>query len=347
MISRPPYAIGAGLASALILRHDMHAMTARDRTIVIGIDEAGYGPILGPLVVSAAGYEVSNEKADACLWDLLNRSVTRKAAARVAILDSKRLYQRKTGLARLERSVLSAVSAWRQATPRLRDLCELLCPDVLEAMAHYPWYRGANPDLPAAADADGIHLASAILRRDMAEQSIRPAGIWSEVLLEGHFNRLVGKMNNKAVVLFGLVLHLIHRVSEAYPDCALRIHIDKQGARGHYGALLRRAFEDRQLRIIEESDEYSAYELISRRTTWHVSFAQSGESKELTVAMASLVSKYFRELFMQCFNTFWSEHVAGLKPTAGYYEDGRRFLKDIAADAKRLQIGQNLLVRQR
>ncbi len=325
-------------------------MTARERTIVIGIDEAGYGPVLGPLVVSAAAYEVSNEHAGACLWDALSRSVTRSSArrdARVAILDSKKLYQRKTGLARLERSVLSAVSAWRQPPAALRDLCGLLCPDVLEDAAHYPWYREANPALPTAADADGIGLAAAVMKRDMAEQSIRPAGLWSQVLLEGHFNRLVGKMNNKAVVLFGLVLRLIHRVSEQYPEHALRIHIDKQGARGHYGALLRRAFEDRRLRIIEESDDYSAYELVTRRTTWHVSFAQSGESREMPVAMASLVSKYLRELFMGCFNAYWAERVAGLKPTAGYYQDGRRFLKDIAADVERLRIGQNLLVRQR
>ncbi len=99
--------------------------------------------------------------------------------------------------------------------------------------------------------------------------------------------------------------------------------------------------------IIEESDEYSAYELITRRTTWHVSFAQSGESKELPVAMGSLISKYVRELFMGCFNAFWTEHVAELVPTAGYYQDGRRFLKDIAADAERLRIGRDLLVRQR
>lgn len=341
---------GAKLASMRVLGHDMRPMTASDRTIIIGIDEAGYGPILGPLVVSAAAYEVPSENACACLWDALHRSVTRGAArrdARVAILDSKLLYQRKAGLGRLERSVLSALSAWRRAPSTLRELCELLCPDVVEAMTHYPWYHTANPVLPAAADPDGIGLASAVLKRDMAEQSIRPAGLWSQVLLEGHFNRLVGQMNNKAVVLFGLVLRLIHRAAEAYPQHTLRIHIDKQGARGHYGALLRRAFEDRQLRIIEESDAYSAYELVTRRTTWHVSFAQSGESKELSVAMASLISKYLRELFMGCFNTFWAGHVAGVKPTAGYYQDGRRFLKDIAKDTERLRIQQNLLVRQR
>ena len=134
---------------------------------MIGIDEAGYGPILGPLVVSAAGYEVPDENADACLWDVLDRSVTRSAArrdARVAILDSKRLYQRKKGLGRLERSVLSAVGAWRGAPPTLRDLCEWLCPDVLDAMTHYPWYRGANPSLPAAALLQEIRLPGTLLK---------------------------------------------------------------------------------------------------------------------------------------------------------------------------------------
>ena len=63
--------------------------------IVAGVDEAGYGPLLGPLVVTGVAFRVPDAVAEASLWDVLRGSVTRRASAkdlRLPILDSKRLY---------------------------------------------------------------------------------------------------------------------------------------------------------------------------------------------------------------------------------------------------------------
>ncbi|MBN2562723.1 MAG: hypothetical protein JXQ75_17495 [Phycisphaerae bacterium] len=321
-----------------------------DTIVLVGIDEAGYGPILGPLVVSASAFEVPVAKADACLWDLLHRSVARAASARetrLAILDSKKLYRRKAGVARLERSVLSAIGAWRGSPASMRSLLGLLCPDVLGKLSEYPWYREADMAIPTAADAGGIRIASGLFARDLAAQPAQLAGCLSEVLLEGHYNRLVGNTQNKAVVLSGLTLRLMQRVADAHPNRELRIHVDKQGAREHYGALLLRAFESRRLKVLEESDEYSAYELTGGQARWRISYRQSGESHHLSVALASLVSKYIRELLMACFNAYWTSRVPELQPTAGYYQDGLRFLREVQPHLQRLGVVRNQLVRQR
>ena len=47
------------------------------------------------------------------------------------------------------------------------------------------------------------------------------------------------------------------------------------------------------------------------------------------------------------FNHYWQQHVKPLKRTAGYYQDGHRFLKDIAPAVQALDIERSMLVRSR
>jgi len=80
------------------------------RTLLIGIDEAGYGPLLGPLVVSAVAFDVPTALADGDLWRALKKSVSRTSSTwrgRVPICDSKKLFNPQIGLGPLERSVFS------------------------------------------------------------------------------------------------------------------------------------------------------------------------------------------------------------------------------------------------
>ena len=53
------------------------------------------------------------------------------------------------------------------------------------------------------------------------------------------------------------------------------------------------------------------------------------------MALASMLAKYLREVFMRQFNRFWLGHVDGLKPTAGYPGDCAAILhRDPAGDEK-------------
>jgi ribonuclease HII len=69
---------------------------------LIGVDEAGYGPNLGPLVIAATAWRVPRLPLGD-LYELLADAVTRDAAEalathRVAIADSKALYSPQRGL---------------------------------------------------------------------------------------------------------------------------------------------------------------------------------------------------------------------------------------------------------
>jgi hypothetical protein len=65
------------------------------------------------------------------------------------------------------------------------------------------------------------------------------------------------------------------------------------------------------------------------------------------VALASMTAKYVRELLMDRFNRFWQHHAPDLKPTAGYVQDGRRFLAEIDPLIQSLGIDRRQLIRQR
>ena len=75
-----------------------------------------------------------------------------------------------------------------------------------------------------------------------------------------------------------------------------------------------------------------------------IAFQAKGES-HLPTALASMASKYLRELAMLAFNDFWGRHVADLRPTAGYPLDARRFKADIAAAQQALGIDDRMLWR--
>src|SRR2546423_14891314 len=78
---------------------------------LVGLDEAGSGPNLGPLVQAAVAARVPDGVE--CLWRCLAAGVRRAADpddGRVLIDDSKLVYAGPNGLARLERSVVSTVA---------------------------------------------------------------------------------------------------------------------------------------------------------------------------------------------------------------------------------------------
>src|SRR5436190_2011065 len=73
----------------------------------IGIDEAGYGPNLGPFVMTLVACRC--EEAD--LWTRLKSGVRRfdePADHRLIVADSKQVYAPARGWAELERTVLAA-----------------------------------------------------------------------------------------------------------------------------------------------------------------------------------------------------------------------------------------------
>lgn len=321
------------------------------RVVIAGIDEAGYGPLLGPLAVSGTVFEVPARAARADLWDVLRASVTgrgRAGESRLVVADSKRVYTPAGGLGRLERAVLAFLRLTGSQPRNIRALLARLGSQPPRTVKAHPWYDFGGVSLPIGCQSADIATQANALRADLSRRGLRFVRACSEVLLEGEFNELVGKTDNKARLLLSLTVRLVHRITAAAAQVGrLRIWVDKQGARNAYAQPLMLAFPGARLRILRESAECSEYQLSWPARQVRVGFVARGEQLHLPVALASMISKYVREVFMASFNHYWSERVSGLAPTAGYYRDGLRFLADIRPALEAMGLERSRLARAR
>ncbi|MBN1362874.1 MAG: hypothetical protein JW993_19910 [Sedimentisphaerales bacterium] len=317
--------------------------------VLAGIDEAGFGPLLGPLVVSSSAFRVGSKQLDADLWQLLRRSVgkTRKhLAGRLLIADSKKAYKRTEGLGHLERSVLAALACLGQAPSRAHDLLACLCPDCLPRLIEYPWY-GDIQQRPLSTSQADLRIASKVLGDDMAASGATLLGLRCCCLDVAHYNTLVGLIKNKSQVLFVATTQLLQKVLDEFPDPEVCILVDRQGGRVRYRENLRRSFPEMDLRIVHESEERSAYELRSGTRRVELSFEVGADDRHLPVSLASMVSKYVRELLMDSMNDYFTRMSPALRPTAGYWTDGLRFLDELRTHVPQFEIDSHRLVRSR
>lgn len=321
-------------------------------TVVAGIDEAGLGPVLGPLVVSAAAFSVPDEAAGGSLWQLLAAAVARRPdrrQTRIAIADSKDLYsglRGSAGLGRLERGVLAMLAARGAVPPSLAGLLETVCPPAVSEASTYPWYQGLHLPLPREQSVLEVVLSGNALDAAMQRTGVKLLALRSETVFEREFNRLT-QASNKSQMLFDVTCRLLVRLWQMPEARRLVIHVDHQGGRVRYLEALTRVFEGCSFKVLQEDEGRSSYRLTAAARQAEIHFTVGGENRHLPVALASMTSKYLRELLMQIYNSYWSSHVPNLAPTAGYYADGRRFYQAIHPTVQKMGIDEQMLYRLR
>ncbi|OHB78003.1 MAG: hypothetical protein A2Z25_11495 [Planctomycetes bacterium RBG_16_55_9] len=318
-------------------------------TILVGIDEAGFGPLLGPLVVSSSTFSLPGDLLKSDLWQVLRKSLSDKRkglAGRLLVVDSKKAFSRSLGIKHLERTVLASLKCLGEEPATLAELMGVLCPGCFERLSDYPWYQGTG-SRPLLADVADRNIASSVLAGDLASNGMKLLDLSSCYLDVGYYNQMVAAMKNKANVLFTSTSRLIKRAYDNFADDDLHVIVDRQGGRIRYRETLQRLFDGLNLRILRESPTTSSYELQADGKRMRLHFVVGADGRFLPVSLASMVSKYIRELQIGNINRYFTGLYSDLKPTAGYWKDGLRFVEEIRTNLPHVKFDSDQLIRCR
>ena len=319
--------------------------------------------MFGPLLVSRVVIGIPNLQPDSdgsCppnLWQRLSKAVCRTvihARGRIVVNDSKKLHTRASGLKHLERGILSFAAL---ADHRPTTVDEWL--DCLGENCHHriapsmPWYRPSldypwSP-IPCAMTRGEVAVARSLLATTAARIGIKMLDMNAAVVLEDRFNQMVFSTRSKATTTFTFVAKHLQAIWDDHGHHNPTVIVDRQSGRMRYRELLGMVFPDSVLKIVDETPQSSVYTLSSvgkeplRRMK--IRFEVDGDARHMPVALASMVSKYTRELMMTRFKNWFSHKVPHIKPTAGYGRDAKRFWQEIQPVLPQLQIQPSYLRR--
>ena len=315
--------------------------------ILAGLDEAGYGPLLGPLCTGMAAFRVDAAAGAADAEAAVRLALDRGPGVRVD--DSKRLHRPALGPGPLEREVLAVIAARDGRVPR--DGAALLAALGADALpVDHPWYAGFRARaLPLAADAGEALSRGRALAAALRAEGVSIAALEARALPEGRYNEAVARTGSKAAVLFGEAAGHLERAAlaadAAHAPC--EAVVDRHGARSRYGPLLQGRFPGRLVRIEREVRGASSYLLGTEAAPFRVRFEEKADGASLATGLASMAAKYLREALVGSLNEFVLREAPGVRPTAGYWTDGHRFLRETADARRRLGVEDGLFVRCR
>lgn len=314
--------------------------------LLIGTDEAGYGPNLGPLVITGTSFLLPDDLSASELWSVLEDVLTDRPTrndARLHVADSKQVYSSGRSIRSLETSVLALVgiSGHQPASPT--DFGGIVNgPQFEQRYANIPPQPLPSLTLPVAANPAVVQVATDRLKAALQRHDIQLVNVQSQILFPSEFNDGVRQYETKGRLLSTTTLKLIRQLVDGSTTKSGFVVCDKHGGRNRYDDLIADAFDDEFVFRIEESGPQSRYRM------GDLEFCFRTKAEELLpVAFASMVSKYVREITMLQFNAFWQQHLPDLKPTKGYPVDAARFRDQIADVVERIGMDWNDLWRCR
>ncbi|MCH2202217.1 MAG: hypothetical protein MK102_09610 [Fuerstiella sp.] len=315
-------------------------------TFFIGTDEAGYGPNFGPLLITATAWRFPEGTTAPQCWEMLSDTIGTslpELPEKLQVADSKKVYSPGRSITSLEKTVLSFLKLLNQIPNDFDSLGTAVAGTSFQYAADRERCRAPERiSLPVETDVRLVERLSQRLRESLGSAAAELVTVRSRVIFPAEFNELVKAAGSKGRVLSTETLQLVARIVRDKRPKSAQIICDKHGGRNRYADLISAAFDDGFVFRLEEGRQLSRYRLNDLEFRF-----QTRAEEHLPVALASMISKYLREVAMLEFNAFWRQIIPGLKPTQGYPVDAARFLEDIEEELHRQNIPKKIIWRCR
>ena len=305
-------------------------------TLVVGVDENGYGPRLGPLIATAVLIEVP----------AYDRAELQRAGMAAGVRDSKQV-SAFGKMAHAESLALGLLEQLHGETfADVDGLFSKLCLDDLPSLRapcpskSAPQCWGPQLALPAFG---GDPARAAPWLASMEGLGVQVQHASSAALCARRFNDELDAGVSKSVVDLGLFERLLLD-ARAAADGDLVAYCGMVGGMLHYPKHFR-ALCEREVTPVVETRAQRAYEIAG---LGQVSFEVHADDRHLPVALASIVGKYVRELWMERQNRFYQGHDPSLRRASGYHDSvTTAFMDGTAALRARRGIADDCFLRRR
>ncbi len=318
--------------------------------LLVGVDEAGYGPSMGPLTICATAWRVpisfnACEMSQRLEPEFLAKPI-KPTSMHVPIGDSKKIHREKLAVEGLLLGARFQCFAMDGTIPLDWDsrIASFARQDW-ERLSKIPWYvgrpSGFTEKLGQTILDQPAYFRAAIEK--LRTNSIALVGVRMRVIDEIEFNQQVDRIGNKSTLLSEASLALVKQVVVEFANKgeAIEVYCDKHGGRNRYQAILTYMFDEEWFGIELESRGCSRYVAKWDGHVMQIQFKVDGDSI-FPSAAASIVAKWTREELMARLNGYWQANVlGGLAATAGYYVDALRFAKQIEGTALKLGLARD------
>ncbi len=305
--------------------------------LVMGVDENGLGPRLGPLVATSVALDTPRyARAALCERGLvlgLTDSKETGGFGRMGFIES-------VALALLQRTgaglPASADGLLDGVSPNSRQRLRSCCPD--NVTAEQCW----AVDLPLPAFGGDESYGEGLLDRLVGRSRLRIVDVQSRIACAGVLNAKAAAGQNKLGVDLELFEDLISSVQDRHGSPLLVVCGMIGGIRDYASRLSR--FEPHRFESLAGRRGQRRYAVDG---VGEVRFEVDADARHLPVALASIVGKYVREICMRRIGEFYRKGNPELKLASGYHDPvTTRFIEATEPSRRRLGIALDCFRRQ-
>lgn len=309
--------------------------------LVMGVDENGLGPRLGPLVATSLTLETPRyARSSLCARGLrlgLTDSKETGGFGKMGFTESVAL-----GLLGLlggpggSEIPVSADGLLERVFPGVRTRLGAFCPDV--ATSEQCW--GVDFALPAFGG--NASYGAELLDRLVGRSRLRIVDVQSRLACSGILNAKLAAGRNKLAVDLELFEELIQSARERHGAPSLVVCGMIGGIRDYASRF--GCFPAEHVRALRGRRGQKRYQIQGHG---EVRFEVDADARHLPVALASIVGKYVREIGMRRIGEFYRRSDPELQLSSGYHDPvTTRFIEATEAPRRKLRIAQDCFMRR-